>query len=128
MSSRLVTWFPPCYEEATLLLAIQEALGVSAAIAGVARWLPDGRTSSQVAIALGKSVHTVKVQARQLEVALGVTTRTELAGHIVAAVWHRAWIRGELGAVRPTTHGVTPQALRGGDDADGAIDSLQIGP
>ncbi len=110
MNSRPVSWFPPCYDEASLLLAIQEALGVSSAIAGVARWLPDGCTSEEVATALGKSVHTVKVQARQLEVALGVKTRTELAGRIVAAVWHLAWIRGELGAAQPTPPGVTPAA------------------
>lgn len=123
-----VSWFPPCYDEESLPPALQDALGVSPAIAGIARWLPSGRTSQQIASALGKSVHTVKVQARQLELAMGVTTRTELAGQIVAAVWHRAWMRGDLGAVRPTIHGLTPQVLRGGDDAHGAIDSRQIMP
>ncbi|MDZ4257932.1 MAG: hypothetical protein U0974_07350, partial [Gemmatimonadales bacterium] len=80
------------------------------AIAGVARWLPEGATSERVGTALGKSVHTVKLQARQLELALGMTNRTGIAARIVTLLWHHAWISGALAAPLPPAERVIPQA------------------
>ncbi len=107
MDAHPADWFPPCYTEESLLIAIQAALGVTPAIAGVARWLPEGATSDRIGAALGKSVHTVKLQARQLELTLGMTNRTGIAARIVALLWHHAWKSGDL-AVPPPTERVVP--------------------
>ncbi|MDZ4258805.1 MAG: LuxR C-terminal-related transcriptional regulator [Gemmatimonadales bacterium] len=87
-------WFPPCYTTESLLPALKVALGVTTALAEVARWLPDGGSNATIGAKLNKSEHTVRSQARQLSSALNVKSREALVARIVARLWAYACFTG----------------------------------
>lgn len=94
MSHPAKEWFPSCYSGATLLPALQAALGVTSAHAEVARWLPEGFSNETIGRKLNKSEHTVRTQARRMSSEFNVKTREALVARIVAQLWAYACATG----------------------------------
>jgi hypothetical protein len=82
-----VTWHPPDASLMELADIVQRQFSLTPALALLAIALPTHPTCPALAIALGKSEHTVRTQVRQLCHRLGVDSHITARVLIVAQVW-----------------------------------------